>query len=137
LATISGSVVGQHYGLTVERLQSLTEAEQLAWIWVVMNEQALHGLRAQSNATVVAHEALCADPIRECQRLFKFCRLPWNSQTEEFISTAQSYSGTPSYYDVKRNPTDELNKWQQELEPDVIKRIKAVLDQSPLSECFG
>ena len=136
LNTISKSRLGRQYGLTLAGLESLTEEEQLAWIWVIMNEQALTGLRDQSNATVITHEALCSNPVQEIKRLFEFCRLPWNSQTEEFLSPIQSFSRNPSYYDVKRNPALELDKWKRELAPDVVKRIEAVLMASPLHDYF-
>ena len=134
--TLSGSEAGKRYGLTVDRMLSMTEDERLAWTWVVMNEQALRGLQEQNNTIVVTHEALCVDPVEECRRLFEFCGLQWHPQTEAFINAANSSSRAPSYYDVNRNSANEVEKWRKELAPDVIQRIEGILAQSPLAEFF-
>src|SRR5690606_38875237 len=41
---VSNSSIGQKYGLSAAFLRALTVEEQLAWQWLVMNEQALEGL---------------------------------------------------------------------------------------------
>jgi hypothetical protein len=136
--TISNSRIGARYDLSVARLKSLSLAEQLTWMWLVMNEHALEGISGNGNAIVVTHEALCANPVPEAQRLFAFCELPWPSQTGTYLETAKSIDRTPSYYDLNRNSSEEIGKWKDELPRETIEQVQSILHESPkLRELFA
>jgi len=135
--TICASSVGRRHDLSVEYLSSLTVEEQLAWIWVAMNEKAFEELRDAENAMVVTHEALCMEPVDTSRSMFDFCDLPWSGQTEGFLRQSESLDRKPDYFDVKRNPRQEVEKWKQELPQPVIDRVLGVLNRSSLTELYG
>jgi DNA polymerase III psi subunit len=135
--TISQASVGKHYGLTSDILQSLPLEEQIAWIWLVLNEHAIKGTDGQENVLTITHEALCADPVAEARRLFNFGGLSWSKQTEAFIAKGQTSERTPAYYDVQRNSAAEIDKWRQELSDTTIASVQRILDKSPLSDYFS
>ncbi|MEM7501098.1 MAG: sulfotransferase [Pseudomonadota bacterium] len=134
--TISRSAIGQRYGLTVERLKNLPQEEALAWTWVVMNEQALQGIQGRDNAVTVTHEALCIDALGEAKRLFEFCGLDWSDQTEAFLSPDVSSERAPSYFDLKRESSAEVDKWKKELDGKTIDVVLSILSKSSLSQFF-
>jgi hypothetical protein len=130
---ISSSRIGAKYGLTPSLLKSLRTEEQLAWSWVVENEKAFSELSEAHNAIVIRHEALCSNPLDEAQRLFEFCSLPWSAQTQRFLESNMASTRKPRYYDVLRNPANEIDKWKYELPADVIERVVRIVSDTAIA----
>ena len=90
-------------GLTSEQFQRMGVVEQLAWQWLIFNEQALADLAGCANARIVRHSDLVANAHSASTALFAFAGLRWTAATERFITDSQNSSRHPRYYGVYRD----------------------------------
>jgi hypothetical protein len=108
--------------LDLDVIRSLTSDERLAWIWALINENAINDTAAARNCTTVRYEDLCADPLGVARRLFDFADLTWHRQTEDFVleSTGQD---TGAFYSVYKDPAKSVSRWREELSGTEIRQI--------------
>lgn len=125
------------FGLSLEDFQNMDRVEKLAWNWTLTNEKALQDLEGCGNVIIVTHDKLSKNPILETRRLFEFCKLNWNEQTERFISQSTSWSGRQKYFGVRRNSVIDSDKWRWELDELVISKILAITNQSKAGKLFN
>lgn len=116
-------------GLALSAFRAMTPLERLAWCWALFNEKAMEEAANLPNCTVIRYEDVCTAPLPTAKRLFEFARLPWASQTEEFIRASTSRN-QPAYYSVFKDPLKAANRWREELLPDQIHQIMAVAAQT-------
>lgn len=116
-------------GLTISKIQGLKPVERLAWRWLLFNEKALDDVADVRNSKFVRYEDLCANPESVAKQLFEHARLPWSSQTADFL-TRSTAAEDGSYYSVFKNPGKAVNRWRKELSPDDVERIHAVVRDS-------
>ena len=64
--------------------------------------------------------------------MFDFTGLDWNAQTERFLRQSTA-SEDASYYSVYKDPLRAAMRWREELAPDAVERIMAVVARSPLA----
>lgn len=126
----------RRHGLTTSRLSAMTEAERIAWRWVLLNEKALSDLEDVSNACVMTYENLAADPIGTARRLFAFAGLGWHAQTEAFIHRSTTHRSPGNYFQVFQDTPTVVNKWRTELAHEDIVRIARIVRSSSLWSFF-
>lgn len=121
------------YGLTLDALRKLRPEERLAWRWLLINEKALEDTTAGGRAKIVSYDALCRDPESIGREMFQFVGLTWDVQTAGFVAQSTT-SEDAGYYSVFKDPLRAAMRWREELDPEVIKRIMAVVAKSPLGQ---
>ena len=126
---------GRRHGLTLDSLRALSPPERLAWRWVIFNEKAADESKAAANVYVLHYEKLCWDPASEVRRLYEFCDLTWNAQTEEFVTQSTSQQRA-DYYSVFKDPMGSAWGWQSQLDPEDARRVMAVIRRSSVAEPY-
>ena len=97
----------------------------------------------------IRYEDVCSAPTALTTKMFEFCGLPWDEQTERFLTSStkpnQQHRGSrPSsppqfnggYFGLVRDPLQAATAWRLELEPDEIERISAILQRSSLAALY-
>jgi hypothetical protein len=133
---IIGLPQADRYGLTVARLQAMSEAERHAWHWAVLNEKALDDLPEGSRGRVMRYEDLCTAPEAVAHELFDFAGLAWDPQVDRFIEDSTKPTARDRYYRVEKDPIVAMNKWRQELSPEDQRRVMAVAAQTRVGQRF-
>jgi hypothetical protein len=122
-------------GLKIRDWNRLSEVERLAYIWLVLNEQAALDGEGMPNYKLVYFEEFCLDPLRMTSEVFDFVGLDVGPQTTRFVSSSSSSSSSSSkndgsdkptsqqYYSVSRNSTSVPRSWENRLSKDSIDRI--------------
>ncbi|OOG22024.1 hypothetical protein B1C78_15545 [Thioalkalivibrio denitrificans] len=118
--------VQRRYGLTDQDIANLTVEERFTWRWVIDHDQALERLASVQRCTPVWYEDLCLDPVTGYRHLFELTGLTWGPHTERFLS-ATTDQHDDGYYSVYKNPVEVAYRWQNELSPDAIRSICAIL----------
>lgn len=119
----------RRHGLTLDGLKAMHPVERLAWRWVLYNAKAMQDVAEQPGCMTLRYEDLCRDPLGVARQLFEFTRLPWNPQTERFVSESTSRD-VGRYYSVVKDPLKASSKWKGELSAEDIDRIYAVVAQT-------
>lgn len=127
--------LGDPYHLSMDVVETLTAEERLAWRWVLLNEKALLEGETTGRALCVRYEDVCMNPLRATEQMFSFAGLDMAEQTRRFIiaSTAQS---DDHYYSVFKNPETAAMRWQNELTPEVIDRVMAIVQRSRFADYY-
>jgi hypothetical protein len=141
--------VGKRYGLTVSRLQRMRSDERLAWKWVLVHEKAFEDVGGQDDVLFLRYEDICNDPAASTLKMFDFCGLPWNMQTERFLETSTKPSSPRfgcsklrssqlrrDYFTIRKDPVHSATRWHSELQPEEIRRICDVLKCSSLAHLY-
>ena len=121
------------YGLTEAGFASLSEVEQFAWNWAILNEKAIDDLRGLDRVKVLKYQDLCEHPLEQARELLAFAGLPWDSQTEAFLHRSTTYTGPNRYYAVFRDTAAALYHWRQELSEEDQQRINQVVQATSLA----
>ncbi|SLN69408.1 sulfotransferase family protein [Oceanibacterium hippocampi] len=125
-------------GFTAETLNALSIEEQIACQWMIMNEKVMNEMDGRENYHVVSHDELCADTETRTREIFDFCDLSWNEQTAEFIQSLDATGeNNPGYFQISRSPAAEVGKWRNELEPETVARIEAIVRGSKPGSLFN
>ena len=122
------STARQH-GLTLESLKDMHPVERLAWRWVLFNAKAMQDIEGEPRCMTLRYEDLCRDPAGVARQLFDFTQLPWNAQTERFVSQSTS-KDVGRYYSVVKDPLKASSKWKDELSKADIDRIFSIVAPS-------
>jgi len=125
-------------GLKLRDWEKLTEVERLAYIWLVVNEQAILDGEEMPNYKLVYCEEICFNPNQMASEVYDFAGLSLGPQTELFISSSSSSSGSEQsdntksqkYYSVSRNSQSVPRSWEQRLSKDSIDRILKIASLS-------
>jgi hypothetical protein len=134
--TITDTDLARRRNLTVEKLQSLPLAAQLAWQWVITNETVMQELSRAAHFQVVRMFELNHDPLRYLPPLFEFCDLPWNEQSSRFAIQSTQGTSTEGYYSMKRDPTEATWGWRRRLSRSDIDAISEVVNDSVIGRMF-
>ena len=124
------------YGLTMEKILSMSQIQVLAWEWLICNEKAISDLKDNANALVVRYEDLCQSPEQEAKKLFAHCDLSWNEQSDAFVSKSTQQKGDSAYFSVFKDPSVTANKWRETLSQEDIDTVKEIVSQSPAGKLF-
>jgi len=73
----------------------------------------------------IEYDELLSDTEMITEKIFNFCKIPLNSQTEHFISNSRNKDNEDAYSVYKMKQTDD--KWLAELSPDIIYSIDKTL----------
>ena len=122
LNTKAGSVCGY----TLDSLRQLTSVERLAIRWRLYNEIAYEGSKNLRNYKLLFYEDVCRNTEIAAKKLFKFCNLKWDKQTEMFVAKSISRNNE-AYYSVYKSPLEAAYKWKTTLTPENILSIKSIL----------
>lgn len=126
----------KHYGLTMERLHSMSDLELHTWIWCLRNEMALRTLDESEHCRVVHYESVCENPFKAARELFAFGGLTWHAQTERFLQQSSEHKGTEGYYRVYRNASAAANKWRSALSEREKRSILGIVAQTSLASLW-
>lgn len=126
LALCLDTATARQHGLTLESLKSMHPVERLAWRWVLYNDKAMQDIENEPGCMTLRYEDLCRDPMGIARQLFEFSQLPWNEQTERFVSQSTSRD-VGRYYSVVKDPVKASTKWKDELSRADIDRIQSVV----------
>lgn len=121
-----GTQTARQHGLTLESLKNMHPVERLAWKWVLYNAKAMQDIEGERNCMTLRYEDLCRDPGGIARQLFEFTQLPWNEQTERFVSQSTS-KDVERYYSVVKDPLKASSKWKDELSASEIDLIYSVV----------
>jgi len=133
IGRIVGTPMGEQLGFDknfTRTLKALTPEERLAWMWVVSNESARRNAQDTGRYMAVRYEDVCREPLAQVTRMFSFCNLAMQPQTEAFISASTGKKSQDGYYSVYKNPEAAAWRWQQELDAQTIERIMAIATRS-------
>ncbi len=130
------SPAAHRYGLAAASFARLAPAEQLAWRWVVLAEQASSALERLPYARLLRHCDLASGPDAQLRSLFSFAGLGWDPQTEAFLRRSTHSIGPQRYYGVFRDSAQEVDKWRRELDGPTQRRIWAVVRNSSLAKLW-
>ncbi len=132
---VMGTSIGDRYGLSLSELDSLTQEERIAWRWVLINEKALLDCQDTGQALCVRYEDVCRDPLARVEEMFQFVGLDVTEQTRTFVSASTSQA-KDDYYSVFKDPMAAATRWQEELEPETINRIMAIVRRSRFADYY-
>ncbi|MCH9853540.1 MAG: sulfotransferase [Alphaproteobacteria bacterium] len=92
--------------------------------------QDLHQLYP-NRVLIIYYDKLLKNPILQTQKLFDFCMLDYEKQTEEFLlqSTQNNKDAQYAVYKIKQNDDD----WMQQLDGDIIT---AIIDNLQKYDCL-
>ena len=90
------------HGMDEPEFQRLSDAGKYAWSWRAFNETAFDAVGGCENVCVVVHSDLVAHPMAETRRFLDFVGLPWQVQTEAFLTRSTQHIGPTGYYGVLR-----------------------------------
>ncbi|MBL4801555.1 MAG: sulfotransferase [Emcibacter sp.] len=134
---LASMTVAKERGWTEEKIKSMSMEEQLACSWVCINEQAMNDIEGQDNCMFFLYEDLCDEPIVVSRKLFDFCNLDYNDQTDTFLKSSMNYSGgNEKYFQTVRNPKTAAEKWKQELTAEQIEKIKNIVSGTKAGDNF-
>jgi hypothetical protein len=122
-------------GVDVAALREHSPEQRLAWLWLLVNQNAMDNLTGLPNGRMVRYEDLCARPASGFQELFAFCGLDWHPQTQAFLEASTSQSRN-DYYSVYKDPLASANKWQQELESGKADTIRELVSAHPVGRWY-
>ena len=138
---VVGTKFAQQLGLKLRDWDLLTEVERLAYMWLVINEQAILDGAGMPNYKLVYFEEFCLDPLRMTQGVFDYVGLNLGPQTERFVASSSTSSGSGTgtgtgtgtaasseptsqqYYSVSRNSMSVPRSWVNRLSKDSVDRI--------------
>lgn len=135
---LCGTPYARDSGIDLDRLKAMSAEQRLAWLWVLFNQKAMDDIAPLANGTLVRYEDLCARPAEGFKTLFEFCGLDWHPQTARFV--ADSTGGDQArddYYSVYKHPLVSANRWREELDPDQIAAIDAVIAAHPVGRLYS
>ncbi len=134
---IASMAVASERGWTEEKIKTMSLEEQLACTWVCINEKVLDEIEGQDNSTILLYESLCNDPVGISRKLFDYCDLDYGEQTDIFLNSSINFSGgNEKYYQTVRNPKTAAEKWNHELSPEQIIRIKNIVSGTKAGDKF-
>ena len=129
IASLARTTAAHRRLLTAEKLRNMPLVQQLAWGWVLQNEMAIESLQGAKHLEILYYEDLATQPETTAKRLFDACGLEWCDQVSAFLHESTKATGRERYYDVKRDPTEAINKWKTELTPAEIGDILDIAGQ--------
>jgi Sulfotransferase family len=124
------------HGLTADRFRSMSPVDRVAWRWALLNEKTLDDISSSPRCRIVRYEDLCDRPEDVGRELFAFVGLPWQLQTERFVSASTSRD-EGSYYGVFKDPRLAANKWKEQLSPPVSDRILEIASRTNAGRMFA
>ena len=125
-AKLAGTEQARAHGLTREALDAMDPIEQIAWKWVLYYEKAMDDIAGLQNCRHVLYEDVCRKPREEARGLLEFAGLSWSEQTGAFIGESTAREST-EYYSVYKDPLQSAYKWKNELAPEQIDRVLAIV----------
>lgn len=128
--------LGESYELSMDWLQALTPEERLAWRWVVLNERALLASEPTGRVLCIRYEDICVDPVGRIEQMFRFTDLNMTEQTRRF-AVASTTQTNDRYYSVYKNPESAAMRWLEELPPEIIDRVMAIVQRSRFAGWFS
>lgn len=130
------SALGDAYQLSLDNLKSLAPEERLAWGWVLINEKAMRESEYTGRTLCVRYEDICLDPLSRTEQMFAFAGLAMTEQTRRFVAASTSRS-SDRYYSVYKNPESAAMRWLEELSPEIITRVMAIVQRSRFADYFA
>lgn len=112
--------------ISIDTITGMMPIERLALRWSLYYEHALTETAGLNNVLVVRYEDFCEQPLKEVQKAFQHCQLPWTVQTERFITSSTSKQNG-AYYSVFKDPKVAATKWEKQLSKEDVRRIMAVV----------
>jgi hypothetical protein len=129
------TTAGKEHGFEEGDVKQLTPVEQMAWCWVLTQENILADVAGSDRVLSVRYEDVCAAPFAMTRRMFEFVGLDWLPQTERFVKASTGAAST-DYYSVFKNPVASADCWRSELAPDVSECIQRILRGSRLRSVY-
>ncbi|WP_321389742.1 sulfotransferase [Emcibacter sp.] len=135
---VAAMPLSKERGWTVEKLKEMSLEEQLACTWVSFNEKVMKDIEGLENCYDLVYEDLCDDPIGVTRKLYAFCGLSYNDQTDAFLQSSLNYSGSnEKYHQTVRDPKTAAEKWKKELDADQISKIRNIVSGTIAGDRFA
>ncbi|NND55515.1 MAG: hypothetical protein HKN56_11175 [Gammaproteobacteria bacterium] len=124
---------------------TMSELKKLAVLWLYAVEDAARLAGRYPNILFVSYDELCTSPLQVTKKVFAHLKIPWHSQTEEFIDSCLSLDENESknkalfsrkYFNVYRNPVTAHSKWKQKISIEDKDAILRIVSQSPIYKRF-
>ena len=135
LTQLTETTAAKRRGLTITSFKAMSGLERNVWSWVLWNEHASEACSDLTNVLMIKYEDVCAAPIAESQRMFKFSNLTWHEQTERFILESTS-THKDGFYGVFRNPSIAANRWRHNISSTNLKTIESILADSEIGRYY-
>ncbi len=124
------------YGLGMKYLKGLEPVQRLAWRWLIYNEHTYRENLQNPRYRLLLYEDVCDSPVETMKEVFAFCNLPWDPQTEAFI-TRSSRRSRAGYYSIYRDPKEASAKWRKELDEGQVSLIREIVEQGETGRMYS
>lgn len=104
----------------------------------LVHNYATKALSQYEDCQIYQYEDICEDALASFKRMFEFCELEFDSETEVKLmrSTASQKKYTPGSYSLKRDTKAMASLWKARIEPEQLSLLKtAYLKLSPCYYC--
>jgi hypothetical protein len=126
----------RNLGIDFAAFKAMHSIERLAWHWTICNSMAMTALNGCQRGCVIRYEDLCEDPMHVSRTLISFAGLSWTKDTEHFVTSSTTFSGTETYYQVLRDTKKAPQKWRSELTAAEIEVVSRVAERSQTGRSF-
>ena len=137
IETLANMSQAAGYGLTFDKLSTMSREEQLAARWMLQNGKVMGEMEGNGNYIQVIYEDLCNNPGEVVEELFAFLGLEITEQTRSFIQESSGGKvGETRYFDVKRDSEKAATSWMRELNGRQIDSIRQVVSSSAVGRLY-
>lgn len=126
------------FNLTLEDLENWSTLEADAWGWMLTHDFILKAAGHLPNLLVVNYDELCEAPLDRARSMLEWAGLPWQAQTEGYISEciSQAPDARTGFYSTQQNPSQAANKWKSQLDAAQIDQIMEICRKSEAGHMF-
>ncbi len=122
-------------GLDLDMIKKLSPAERMTWNWLLYNQKVFDDIRQLDNVCMVRYEDLCEQPLEGFRKLFEFCNLSFDSQSEEFIYQS-THKDSDSYYSVYKDPKSSAYKWRKDIPEETADSLERLCREHPIGRAY-
>lgn len=127
---------GRELGVTLQQLRESSPVVRVAWQWALTNDKVLTETGGTEQFLPLRYEDLCADPVGVTHRLFEWCGLAWDEQTERFLD-ASTHTHQDRYYSVFKDPARVANAWRKELPENLQQEVMEAIGGTRAGRMYG
>ncbi|MEL4895851.1 sulfotransferase [Crocosphaera sp. Alani8] len=108
-------------------LSSMDLTETVMWFWCLNNEMIYEENKNNPNYHLLIYENIVANPLEQSQKVYDFCRLPWNEVVESQIKEGLTESVWGS---LKSKPSAVAQAWRKSLTVEHQSLVSKILSTS-------
>jgi hypothetical protein len=119
------TTVAKELSISLSDWPKLKPHERLAWIWLLLNEQAARDGESSTNYLPLYFDRHCLDPIESTATLFKQLGIDFDEQSKAFAASS-SRTDSNGYFAVNRQSSTVPKRWEKTLSPQVVREILSI-----------